>query len=140
MSESEATQQANNRFPPTSSATIGEGITVLACTVTADTFDLWDGAGVAPAGFDNCYISIRADGGKVYYSFSATPVTIDETVSTTTTTVAGTTTVTCMDLPDGAGDDYRINAQQHRYINVKAASGTPYLRLWRSSQKRVSRT
>lgn len=141
MSESEATRQANDRVPPTSSTTPGEGVTAIAATSTTKNIDLYDSNGISRAGFDDCYITLCADGAKVYINFSAAnSVTLDDTVASTSTAAVGTTAAVPMLCPDGVDKEYRINVTDHRYLNIKTASGqTATLRFCRSSQKRVSR-
>lgn len=136
MSESESTRQAWNVTPPTVSATPGEGVTVLTTTTTAAAVDLFDGSGVPYPGLFYRYLTITADGADVYFAFaSANTPAIDPTAGNTAVGT-GTTTGTCAILKDGVSISVRLDPNSHRYLHLKASSGTPKVRIYGSSQKR----
>jgi len=137
VSESESTRQAFNVTPPTVSATPGEGVTVLTTSTTAAAVDLFDSNGVPYSGFFNRYVTIVADGADVYFAFaSANTPTIDNAAGGATV-AAGTTTGTCSVLKDGVAIAVRLDSNSHRYLHLKASSGTPKVRIYGSSQKRA---
>lgn len=138
--DSPATLQSDNVTPPTGVTTPGDGITVLTVATTADSFDLYDANGVPYPGFFDRYITLTADGGKLWYSFTDATQTVNEAITSTTTVAAGTTAVTCQVLNDGLSATVRLTEGTHRWLNVKSASGTIKLRVHGSSQRLVSRS
>lgn len=132
--ETEATRQANNVIPPVSSATPGTGVTCITTAVTASVVDLYTlvSAEARPMLYER-YWSLMADGGDVYFLFSASSVTIDKTAGSTTFDAA-TTAVTPWLLKDGVEKAFRLNDTTIRYLCLQASSGTPKLRLVPSSQ------
>lgn len=137
----ESFRQASNVTPPTSSGTPGEGVTAIATTTSASTVDLWGGNAKPlnnPGYFDR-YITIMACGADCYFLFSAASnVTIDNTIDEATVS-AGTTVAVPFLLKDGVPQSFRLNEDDHRYLNLKAATGTPIVRITPSSQKLASR-
>lgn len=135
MSESESTRQAWNVLPPTGSATPGQGVTCLSTTTTASTVDLFDANGVPYKGFFNRYVTITADGADVYFLFSnASGTTISQTVSHGSSLTSATTTAVPAILKDGVSVSVRLDPNTHRYLHLKASSGTPVVRIYPSSQ------
>lgn len=132
MSESEATRQANNVTPPTSSATPGVGVTAIATTTAAVSLDLFQTATQPYEGFFDRYVELMAVGADILFSFSATAVTIALAAGTT---ISGSTSATQPSfLINGIPRPYRLNKTDHRFLNIKASSGTPILIITPSSQ------
>ena len=127
---SEIANQFFFEAPPTSSATPGVGITNIAVTNTAASIDL-----DAFPGLFGRRLLIIADA-DTHFSFSASPVTIDETVSGASAS-AGTTPVVSFLLPSKVVFATRLTKTDHRYLNVKTAT-TAHLRFFARSQKRMS--
>lgn len=114
---------------PEASATVGRGITVIATSTASAQTDL------APAtnpGLFNRYVDIVADGGKIYVSFD------DDTGHALNEATTGTTEATCWPLADGVPQSFILDPVKHRYLNHKAASGTPTLRIRPSSPKAIT--
>lgn len=137
MSESESTRQAWNVIPPVASATPGEGVTSLSTSTTASVVDLFDASGNPYKGYFFRYLTIIADGADVYFAFSsANTPSISNTVAGVSVT-AGTTTAVPAILKDGVAISVRLDSNSHRYLHLKAASGTPSVRIYPSSQPRA---
>lgn len=135
MSESESTRQAWNVLPPTGSATPGQGVTCLSTTTTASTVDLFDANGLPYKGFFNRYLTITAEGADVYVLFSANSGTsINPTVSHASSLTTATSAVVPALLKDGVSVSVRLDPSSHRYLHLKASSGTPVVRIYPSSQ------
>lgn len=135
MSESESTRQAWNVLPPTGSATPGQGVTCLATSTTASTVDLFDANGAPYKGFFNRYLTITAEGADVYVLFdNAAGTVISQSVSHATSLTSATTTAVPAILKDGVSISVRLDPNTHRYLHLKAASGTPVVRIYPSSQ------
>lgn len=136
MSMTEAGRQAENVWPPFASTTPGTGVTAIATTTADLVVDLWDSNGNPYSGFYNRYVSIVSCGADCYWTLSdATTPTISEAV-TGTTVAAGTTKAVPDILKDGVPQAFRIDDSSIRYLHLKAATGTPIVRLRPSSQPR----
>ena len=136
MSESESTRQAWNVQPPTGSATPGEGVTCLSTSTTASTVDLFNSSGLPNKGYFNRYLTITAEGADIYFLFDmSSSTTIDPTVSHGTSVSSATTTVVPALLKDGVSVSVRLDPNTHRYLHLKASSGTPLVRIYPSSEK-----
>jgi hypothetical protein len=139
MSESEATRQAMNVTPATASATVGTGTSCFTTSTTASVIDLYAAADRPYENLYDCYLKIVADGANVYYAFSsASTPGIDETVGHATSPTSATTTAVPDLLVDGQPEWVRLTKGDHRYLHLKAASGTPKVRIRRSSQPKYN--
>lgn len=127
---SQAGLQDVNVTPPTAGTTPGLHITSLATSTVSATYDL--------STFTDMffrYLDITADGGKIYISFDNDSTgEIDQTVAGETI-AAGTTEAVPWPIRDGEVRSYRLHNVTHRYLHVKADTGTPYLRICGSSQQ-----
>lgn len=119
--------------PPVASATPGVGVTCLATDTTSRTYDL-----DAFAGFYGPYVDFVADGGKIYFVLDEDATgAINESVAgaagAATAIADGTTEAVPWPLNDGQVLPCILVKGKHRYLHVKAASGTPKLRIRASS-------
>lgn len=127
-----AERQDADVTPPTVGSTPGLNITSLATTTTSATHDLQ-----AFAEMFGRFLNFTADGGTIYVAFSATDTgPIDENVSDTSV-ANGTEPRAVWPIRDGEVTAFRLTAASHRYLHVKAASGTPKLRICGSSPRSV---
>lgn len=120
----EAERQAQNVTPPMASATPATGVTALATSTASATFDL----GSYPAFFGR-FVALQADGGKIYVVFDDDSTGSINEATTGASIAAGTTEAIPWAIPDGATLNVRLERTTHRYMHVKAASGTPTLRM-----------
>lgn len=114
----EAENQANYILPP-----VAANISVVA-TSTASA------ATAIPSYLRGRYVSFLADGTDVYLAFGIVSTTIDETA-----TGAGAATL-CIKLPSDQEKCFKITGALDTTIThfiLKAASGTPKVRIWASS-------
>lgn len=128
-------QQAMCVTPPTAGATPGAGVTCIGTDTTSRTYDL-----SAYTGLFGRYVDFKADGGKVYILLDGDSTgNIDETVKGTagaaTAPADGTTEAVPWPIADGETLSCRLSETAHRYLHVKGASGTAYLRIRPSSPK-----
>lgn len=136
MTESMITTEANNVTPPLKNSVAMKCIAVLTYSPTSQTQDLNALFAGIEAGH---YLTLRADGGKVYVAFGSSAGTIDDTA-------AGTGTSVCYPLSDGESMHVRPTAGNERatgvatlanynFLHYKAPTGsaTGYLRMYRSS-------
>lgn len=130
----EAERQAANVTPPMASATPAEGVTALATSTTSATFDL-----DSYPEFFGRYVDLKADGGKIYVVFDNDSTGSINESTTGASISAATTEATCWPITDGETLSVRLEKTTHRYLHVKAASGTPTLRI-RTSSPRGPRT
>jgi hypothetical protein len=134
---SDINAQADNVTPPISSATPGVGVTCFTASTTASSIDLYDANGNPYAGLYNRYLYIVSISADCYFLFSESTVTIDESVGHASSITSATTTAVPWLLKDGVAQPIRLTGTSLRYLNLKAASGTPKVRLYPSSHGKV---
>lgn len=127
--------QAATVTPPTSGTTVGLHNTAIATETTSRTYDLSTYTNL----FDK-YIDLKADGGTIYVSFDNDSTgSIDQTVkgtaSAATALADGTTEAVPWPIVDGETLPCILTPTKNRYLHVKAATGTPVLRIRPSSPK-----
>jgi len=128
--------QAENITPPTASATPGEGVTAISTSTTASTVDLYAADDRPYTGYFDRYVTFMSCGADCYILFDN-----DSTngINESTTHASNLTTATTEAIPwllkDGVPQSFRLNKDDHRYIHLKAASGTPTVRFYPSSHK-----
>lgn len=120
--------------PPFASDTPGEGVTCITADTQSRAYEM-DPFG----GFYGRYLDFKADGGKLYFTFSNDPsVLIDETLAGTAGDALAITTGTKKQVPwpleNGETRAFRLQKGRHRYLHVKAATGTVKLRFFPSSR------
>lgn len=120
----EADRQAQNISPPMASATPAVGVTAIATSTASATVDFND----YPAFFGR-YVALQADGGKIYVVFDDDATGSINEATTGSTLATGTTEAIPWPIPDGTTLNVRIERTTHRYLHIKAASGTPTLRI-----------
>lgn len=121
--------------PPTAGATPGAGITCIATDTTSRTYDLQ-----AYTALFGRFVDFKADGGKVYFlldndSTGGLDQTVAGVAGVTTAVADGTTEAVPWPLADGETLSCMLSPTAHRYLHVKASSGTPQLRIRPSSPK-----
>lgn len=131
-----AGQQAENITPPTAGTTPGEGVTAISTTTAASTVDLYAAADRPYEGYFDRYISVMACSSDCYVLFDDDSTNgIDETVAHATLVTSGTAETVPWLLKDGVPQMFRLTKGSHRYMHLKAASGTPIIRIYPSSHK-----
>lgn len=135
MSSSRPEVQALTVTPPTAGTTVGLHVSCIATSTTSATYDMQ-----SHTNFFNRYVDFKADGGKIYFSLDNDSTgSIDETVAGTagaaTAPADGTTEAVPWFLADGETTSFIPTPTKHRYLHVKAATGTPKLRFRASSPK-----
>jgi|SRR5882724_1578316 len=137
MTESLVTYEANNVTPPLKNSNAMKCIAVLVYGGATQTQDLTALFGKLDNGH---YLTLQADGGKVYVAFGTVAGTIDEGQ-------LGTGNNVCFPIADGQqlsvrsgqyGDERATNIAtlvNYNILHFKGASGaaTGYLRMYRSS-------
>lgn len=138
MTESQVTYEANNVTPPLKNSTAMKCIAVLLFGPSTSTQDLTALFGRMEAGH---YLTLQADGGKVYVAFGTVAGTIDESATGNGNTV-------CFPIADGQqlpvraglyGEERATNIAtgvNYNILHYKSAStggSTGYLRIYRSS-------
>jgi hypothetical protein len=116
------------------STTPAEGVTALSTSTASATHDL----NSYPEFFGR-YVDLKADGGKIYVVFDTDSTGSINEATTGATVATATTEATCWPIADGETLSVRLEKTTHRYLHVKAASGTPTLRI-RTSSPRGPRT
>jgi len=115
------------------------GVLVITVDATSRSYDLslvalgttW-GAGHDGQAF--FYVTMSADGGAVYYTFSSTAKTVDDTAALAAGgTVAGFTANGCDVIFSGTKEQVYIWRQGDKFLNIKTASGGAKLRIHVSS-------
>lgn len=129
----EGERQYANESAPFASTTPGEGVTILATSVTAAAKDL-----SAYPGFYGKFLTITAGSDAVWVSFSSdgTP-TIDKTYTGGSTVAAGTKVANAIKIAAGASIRVRLDKRLHKSIHFQADANTPTLTIRPSSQQRV---
>ena len=129
----EADRQATNPYPPTQSATPGEGITLLTTSTTAVAHDMG-----AYDGMFQRYVDFSAGAQAIWIAFgaAATPV-IDKSNAGAATLAGGTETDNAIKIAVGATVTFRLHPINHRYLHVQADSATPILTIRPSSQEHI---
>lgn len=126
---------------------LADGITppveVLAVTVdgTSRSYDLTtvnaNGHAYNAAETDRVYMTLRADGGDVYYALSLASRTIAEATVIAAGGALAYNDVYCMVVPDGSEVSFLIRRNKHKFLTLKG-SGTArfYFSSENTAQKR----
>ena len=137
MTESMITTEANNVTPPLKNSVAMKCIAVLIYGPTTQTQDLTALFGKLDNGH---YLTLRADGGKVYVAFGSSAGTIDESAVGTGITAAWPIAdgENLNVRPIGGGDERATGVATlcaYNFLHFKGATGaaTGYLRMYRSS-------
>lgn len=140
MSASIAGQQAENITPPTASTTPGEGVTAISTTTTASTVDLYIGEDNPYKGYFDRYVTFMSCGADCYILFDNDSTNgISEATAHASSLTSATTEAVPWLLKDGVPQCFRLERGSHRYVHLKAASGTPIVRFYPSSHKTYSK-
>lgn len=133
MSQSQVEMEAANITPPLKNTAALKCIAVLQATPSNQTQDLSALFGRLTNGH---FLTLKADGGKVYVAFGTLAGTIDETAT-------GTGVTACWPITDGGELPVRLMGGREVATNIATlcsynilhfkASATCYLRLYRSS-------
>lgn len=128
-----AEHQAANILPPRRGAVLAIAVDTTARAYDITTIDLGDVYKAAHG--DEVYLTLQADGAKVYYHFKETTggTGLDNTAA-----VAAGGTIAFADtygafVGDGERVQERITRNLDKFLVVKTASGTATLRIWASS-------
>lgn len=131
---SEIESQFAHLTPPTGGNYDGDDVIFsFTATTTAASIDL-----SAATALHRRFADAKADGDKIYFNFTASPVTIVKTAEGTTVATADGTTVPWF-LSNGEAEGVGvIDPVSRRYLNVLADSTSSKLRLRTSSRKHTS--
>lgn len=131
---SEVESQSAHLTPPTGgNYDDDDSIMSFTATTSAASIDL-----SAATALHRRFVDVKADGDKIYFSFTASAVTIVKTAEGTTVATADGTTVPWF-LSNGEVECAGVlDPLRHRYLNVLADSTSSKLRLRTSSRKHAS--
>lgn len=128
MGQAEASRQADNVTEPVQGFCLA--ITVDTTSRTYDTQGLQFFDKLTTNGKERTYLTLAAEGAKVYYAFSNLSATaIDDAAAVTAGGALAFANTYCEVIFDGTKDQVRWERAQHRYLVLKAsASGKLRLR------------
>lgn len=113
---SSADRQVVNISPPVASATLGEGIAILAATTTA-------ASSAIPTAWHHRYVYLQAVGDMIWVAFAAeASPDIDKSNSGGATVTAGTVNDNAVPIPNGQRIPVRLDANLHAFIKWQADS------------------
>lgn len=131
----EVERQYANNIGPIASAIPGFGTAAITTSTTAAVVDLQLLPGNKYS-LHNRYIELQADGGDIYIAFSSDGVPVIDETAGNTTLATGTLATVPWKLVSNTSMRIRCEKDTYRYLHVKAASGTPKLRIRPASQIR----